>query len=135
MARLWEVNHPYHCQVGSYFEKGHHHEFDFWGDFILEWGDDLKNKVDMNLIFRFDWLSAEDLKSKNDQVYLYIFHQRKARNSSISIEVKPDDKERVEEELIKLLIPHWERLNEIWVPISYEFEIKIDDTTSSNKSV
>lgn len=56
---LWEVDHPYYCSEGNYFERGCHAAYSRWQDFIAEQGD---CDLDMNLVFRFDCADEPPVK-------------------------------------------------------------------------
>ncbi|PJN00847.1 hypothetical protein CG740_23375 [Streptomyces sp. CB01201] len=49
---LWEIDHPYYCTEGNYYERGLHDVYDSWDQFHADWGD---ADHDMNLVFRWDW--------------------------------------------------------------------------------
>ena len=49
---LWEIDHPYYCTEGNYYQRGMHDVYDSWAEFIEEWG---TTDHDMNLVFRWDW--------------------------------------------------------------------------------
>jgi hypothetical protein len=50
--RLWEIDHPYYCNEGNYYENGLHEVYDSWASFYEDWGN---NDPDLNLAFRWDW--------------------------------------------------------------------------------
>lgn len=56
-THLWEIDHPYYCNEGNYFSVGCGEHYNRWQDFIDEQGD---NDLDMNLVFRFDWVPPYD---------------------------------------------------------------------------
>lgn len=49
---LWEIDHPYYCTEGNYYENGLHQAYDSWQAFYEDWG---HNDPDLNLVFRWDW--------------------------------------------------------------------------------
>lgn len=54
--RLWEVDHPYYCNQGNYFDNGCGEKYTTWADFYSEMGG---SDPDMNLLFRWDWQECE----------------------------------------------------------------------------
>jgi hypothetical protein len=54
--RLWEIDHPYYCAEGNYFQDGQHLTYSSWTEFHEEWGalDD-----DLNVVFRWDWKTPD----------------------------------------------------------------------------
>lgn len=79
--RLWEINHPYYCNEGNYFERGMHEVYQSWADFYEDWG---TNDPDLNLVFRWDWKRADptdyadDEEVPPDRLFAYWVLQRKA---------------------------------------------------------
>lgn len=128
-GHLWDHDHSYYCQEGNYYIRGNqfhevHSNYESWDDFLAEWPDE-STDLDLNLVFRWDWHknNAEDyeweieqdpeFKFPTDIVKIFIFHQRKARNSSIFIKVKPEDEDRVR----AWLTPRAEHMRKLWEPL------------------
>lgn len=103
------VDHPYYCTEGNYFQNGHHHRFKSWASFIEEWGN---ADEDMNLLYRWDILRNEE----DDELRLKCFymHQRKARCSSVGVDITNADLPAIRE----WLGGKWERMRRIWAPLS-----------------
>lgn len=116
---LWEIDHPYYCSEGNYYERGNHERFESWADFARE-GELLYDfDDDLNLLFRWDWKRArrEDYifegfdgpeaeaefaeASEHDSLLLFFMLQRKARNMSAEVLVTADDELAVREWLTK----------------------------------
>lgn len=53
---LWEIDHPYYCTEGNYYERGMHEVYDSWASFYEDWG---TNDPDLNLVFRWDWQRSD----------------------------------------------------------------------------
>lgn len=115
MKNLWEVDHPYYCNEGSYYDNSEHYDFKSWDDFISEWG---QCDLDMNRIHRFDaHIQSEDYEEIPDGFFFVTFyriHQRKARTSSQTVCVPIEDQQKV----IDYLKPYFELEQKIWAPFT-----------------
>jgi hypothetical protein len=119
---LWEVDHPYYCNLGNYFKNGCGENFGSWADFQESCKDE---DFDMNLVFRFDWQPPKDdddneIEFNHDENYressLEIFYmgQRKGLYRFVTVEVCRADEPAV----IEWLKPRWERMRLLWEPFS-----------------
>lgn len=124
---LWEIDHPYYCEDGSYWvskDRWHevHETYESWEDFVSEWGE---MDLDMNLLFRWDWdrSSPEDygyelsvdpsFELPADTLRIYYFMQRKARNMSVVVNVTEEDEPAVRE----WLTVRAEHMRKLWEPL------------------
>lgn len=124
---LWEIDHPYYCQEGSYWVGGNqwhevHNEYESWSDFLDEWS---ATDDDLNLMFRWDWKRADpddytyeveedpDFKIPGDVLQLFYMMQRKARNMSVFVKVTEADEPAVREFLAKKA----EHMRKLWEPL------------------
>ena len=117
MKHLWEVNHPYYCNLGNYYSNEPGAEFKSWADFLAEYGD---ADFDYNLLFRFDWKEEEDRPHKGDDNYrngrleIFWMGQRKGLYNFSIIEVCRADEPAV----IEFLKPRWEHMKRLWEPLA-----------------
>jgi len=100
---LWNIEHPYYCSEGNYFNNECHIEYDNFQSFINEWSD---ADEDYNLLFRFDW--------EENTLKLYYMMQRKAFNKSIYITVNQND----EPLIYAFLEQKYTHLQSLWTPFS-----------------
>ncbi len=113
---LWEVDHPYYMNEGSYFASGWHHECYSWAQFIEEYGDLSEN---LNLVFRWDWARhiLEECPGPHDEcgdrLTVFFILQRKAATMSVSVKVTEDD----EPATLKYLTPKARHIALLWEPI------------------
>ena len=114
---LWEIDHPYYCNEGNYYARESvGSEYKRWQDFLEE------NKdvdLDLNLIFRFDWVEEEDSYTGDDNyrngiLKIFWMGQRKGLYRYSLVEVCRAD----ESAIIEFLKIRWERLRLLWEPIS-----------------
>ena len=114
---LWEIDHPYYCNEGNYYARESvGSEYKRWQDFLEE------NKdvdLDLNLIFRFDWVEEEDSYTGDDNyrngiLKIFWMGQRKGLYRYSRVEVCRAD----ELSIIQFLKPRWEHLRLLWEPIS-----------------
>lgn len=124
---LWEIDHPYYCEQGSYWVGGDryhevHEEHDSWAGFLEEWAG---MDTDLNLLFRWDWKKADpddyeyereedpDFELPGDTLQLFYFMQRKARNMSVFVTVTEDDEAAVR----AFLTERAENMRKLWEPL------------------
>lgn len=106
------VDHPYYASQGNYFNNDCHAEYGSWQEFVEVGGD---ADLDMNLVYRWDWRRAEpEWDMPHDRLLLYFVGQRKALHRSAEIRVSTDDEDAIRE----WLRPRWDKLRDIWAPIS-----------------
>jgi hypothetical protein len=112
MKHLWEVEHPYYCNLGNYFCQNADVEsiYDSWDDFEADAKDE---DLDMNLIFRFDWqLANDDTGLEYEQLHLVSMGQRKGIYRWVVIRINRKDEPKVK----KFLKKRWEHLKKLWTP-------------------
>ena len=115
MSHLHEFNHPYYCSESNFYSNEPRERYQSVGDFLAEWED---QDCDLNLCFRWD-VTSYDEESVSDKTYhvsVFIMLQRKGIFKPIHIEQY--DPEHDEPLIRPYLQKHWERLKEIWAPIS-----------------
>lgn len=108
---LWEVPHPYYCSEQNYYSNHAIREFTSWKEFLEEYGN---SDMDMNLVFRWDWLLAdpEDVPDE-DQLLIFFMGQRKGIYHSVTIKnIQPEDEPAV----IAWLQLRWEHSKKLWEP-------------------
>lgn len=117
---LWEVDHPYYCNEGNYFQAGLCEHYKAWDDFASEFA---SSDMDMNLVFRFDWKEGEDNGAgayngddyyRNGLLQVCFMGQRKGLYFSHEVSVCRADEPAV----IAFLKPRYERMLELWAPFS-----------------
>lgn len=109
------VHHPYYCSDSNYFSGEANQEYETMTEFLAEYSD---ADIDMNLIFRWDIKPVDEELSKiTSRYYAYVFiiKQRKGIFSPIWIKSINEEEAILFEELVK---KHWEKLRQIWEPIS-----------------
>lgn len=127
---LWEVKHPYYCSDRNYFAPGDGggDRFPDWEAFCESWGAPpwVEDAVDMNLVFRWDWHSAERLNEdydsdayRHDRLELFFIIQRRGHFKPVKIERM--DRER-EPEVRAFLEQHAAKLAELWAPLGVGVE-------------
>lgn len=52
VPRLWEIEHPYRCATGNFYNVNQHTEYGSWEEFVEDRGD---LHLDWALVFRWDW--------------------------------------------------------------------------------
>lgn len=104
------VEHPYYCSDNNFYSNEASETFQTFADFYEEYHD---ADIDLNLIFRFDVFERED--SKRCYAQIFIIRQRKGIFSPVRIEYFDKQDEVL---AIPLLQKHWQKLIEIWEPIS-----------------
>lgn len=119
--RLWEVKHPYYCNLGNYYSNEPGAEHKSWAEFIEENGD---SDFDMNLVFRFDWREEDeetgdnnykgDPNYRNGKLEIFWMGQRKGLYRFTVVEVCRADEPKV----LKFLKPRWEHMKKLWEPLS-----------------
>lgn len=118
--RLWEVKHPYYCNLGNYYSNDCGSEYKSWDEFLAEEGD---SDFDYNLLFRFDWKEGEDWGAgeytgddyyRNGRLELFWMGQRKGAYRFTTVEVCRADEAYV----IDFLKPRWDYMRALWEPLS-----------------
>lgn len=114
--RLWEIEHPYYCNEGNYFQAGQHYTHRTWQSFISAMGE---SDMDMNWFVRWDWREDEgsytgDDYYRNGTLTLHMVGQRKAWFGSYEVDVCRAD----EASVIEFLKPRWDYMRTMWDPFS-----------------
>lgn len=114
MKHLWEVNHPYRCNLGNYFCTPGETEtkYESWDAFEA---DAKYEDLDMNLIFRFDWeLANDDTGLDHEELRLFYMGQRKGVYRHVIIKIDRKDEPKVK----KFLKKRWQHLKKLWTPFN-----------------
>lgn len=116
------VKHDYYCHESNYYSNDPAQKYDDWESFYSEFGD---ADLDYNLVFRWDLR-----KRDNGEFYLEIFFmlQRKGIFKPVWID---SVKEENLPEIISFLSPYWEKLNQLWLPLSN----KSNQTTDTKQEI
>ncbi len=119
--KLYDIEHPYHCNEGNYFENGHHTAHSTWAEFMAAMGDADK---DMNLVYRWDWarpvddddrpITYPDPYYRDGTLKLFYMGQRKAYAFSHEVQVCAADEPAVR----AWLEQRWEHMRSLWAPLS-----------------
>lgn len=115
-THLWEIEHSYYCNESNWFQNGCNHKFDSFADFFEDCGN---IDLDYNLLFRWDWLKAdeEDEESeRGDILNLFLMQQRKGVYFSYTIKVTEADEPAVRAFLQRA----FNHLASLWLPILFE---------------
>ena len=120
VKHLWEVEHSYRCEQGSYFGDGstteNHKTF---ADFLGEMGG---SDPDYNLLFRWDWEEANeeghstfngDNNYRNGELLPFFMAQRKGYHFAHCVQVCRADEPAVR----AFLEPRFAHLLSLWEPI------------------
>lgn len=134
VKHLWEHEHPYYCEPGSFFKIGQHHRYGSWAEFAepagytrgpdgraaftgtaLYHGD-----PDLNLLFRWDWkawhldpdYTPEEGEAERHTLRLFFMLQRKGANCSVEIQVTAEDEPAVR----TWLAGRAATMREMWAP-------------------
>ena len=105
------IDHPYYASDNNYYSNDIAQEYEKWEDFYEEFND---ADVDMNLAYRWDIKECEE----GYYMEVFIIQQRKGIYMPILIKsVTEKDSAQIKE----YLKPHFEKLLEIWNPLTNEF--------------
>lgn len=91
---LWEIEHPYYCEEGCFFEPGCHEYHGSWSDFLATMG---YRDGELNLLFRWDWKST----GGHDRLLLFFVAQRKGYTFSHEVDVRREDEPSVHDWLLR----------------------------------
>ena len=117
--RLWEVEHPYYCNEGNYFNNNCGTHFKNLSEFLAEWGD---ADPDYNLLFRWDWDETNedgdftfngDRNYRNGVLKCFWMGQSKGLYTFCTVEVCRSDEPAVTE----FLKPRLAHLLCLWAPL------------------
>jgi hypothetical protein len=106
---LWEVEHEYYCSTDLVDKQW---SYPNWTRFLAEMGD---ADMDYNLLFRWDWLNADDPSNEisSDELRLYFVQQRKGLLAAVTVGVSKKDEAAV----IHWLQPRFEYMVKMWQPL------------------
>jgi len=116
---LWDVDHPYYCREEAWNSGESAHHYDMWAGFEDEFKE---ADLDMNLLFRFDWVEGPDNGAGNFNGDVYyrngIFKafwmgQRKGYFWCNTVSVCRADEPAV----IAFLQPRLDYLTRLWEPL------------------
>jgi hypothetical protein len=111
---LWDSNHPYYCNQSNYYATTTVEErYSSWQAFLKDFGD---CDMDLNLVFRWDWLCVEDDDSGalRDDLLIFFLGQRKGRYYFARV----CDIQKSEEPSVRAwLQPRLDYLLELWAPM------------------
>lgn len=105
---LWEIDHPYYCNLGNYGINNCGQEYESWQDFF-----DAEGNADMdyNLVFRWDWKKATaDNELDFDTLFVFFMGQRKGLYRWVEIEISDADEDAVR----AWLKTRWDYLKTVW---------------------
>lgn len=102
------TDHPYYCCEGNFYQRGHHEHLPSWSRFVVEWSEE---DEDMNLLYRWDITRDDDGALTLKCFYM---HQRKARCSSVFVDITEADLPTVRE----WLEGKWSHICKLWAPLS-----------------
>lgn len=112
MKHLWEVDHSYYCENVNYFSGGCCVSYDSWGEF--ERSGEVTANLNMNLVFRWDWTSADPREDRlHDELSIFFVGQRKGLFRSAVIKVTQEDEDKVKD----YLLPRMRHLFSLWQPL------------------
>jgi|SRR5688572_1311494 len=114
LQNLWDPEHPYYCSETNYYKNEPIKTYASWKSFYEEMGD---SDEDMNLVFRWDWITAEkaeDWGEEGETLKLFFMGQRKGKFWCIKVRITPND----QEDARRWLQTRWITLLKMWAPIS-----------------
>ena len=106
------ADHPYYCSESNYFSNEAGATWETMTDFLAEFED---ADVDMNLVFRWDVHQRDEENPGRCWAEVFMMAQRKGIFAPHQI------KHINEEEALRFrayLEKHWQRLQEVWSPLS-----------------
>lgn len=105
---LWEVEHPYYCNLSNYRTKGDEggYEYSSFEEFLKEWDD---ADMDYHLLFRWDWKVYDE---GSDELHMFWMLQRRGDYQYCTVKVDKEDEDKVKE----FLQPRWEYMKTLWEP-------------------
>lgn len=108
--KLWEAEHPYHCEPG----ENRNSHYASWSDFLRSsWA---THDPDIVLLFRWVWYQREE--KGDDDLESVLFHfmlQHKGYQHTCHIMVRRTSDEPLVREY---LARHWELMKKFWAPLS-----------------
>ena len=69
MKRLWEVEHPFHCEESNYYKNGTIVRYGSWPEFAEEFGAVPNDYV---LLFRWDWKTNSWLETPEELIAYHV---------------------------------------------------------------
>jgi hypothetical protein len=117
---LWEADHAYYCNEGNYYSReSTGQSYKRLQDFL---DDEADADLDMNLVFRWDWVEGEDYGAqpyagddnyRNGLFKVFFMGQRKGIYRHAIVEVCRADEPAV----IAYLQPRLKHLMGLWAPL------------------
>lgn len=116
------VEHDYYCHQSNYYSNDPAQTYDDWESFYSDFGD---ADLDYNLVFRWDLR-----KRDNGGFYLEIFFMFQRKGIFKPVLIYSVKKENLPE-IISFLSQYWEKLNQLWLPLSN----KSNQTTDTKQEI
>ena len=107
------IKHPYYANDCNYYSNDAGAEYSTWADFYEEFED---ADVDMNLFYRWD-INKRD---KRERYYMQVFIIGKRKVLYVPIQINYVEEKDVPQ-IIEFMKPHFEKLLELWKPLTQEF--------------
>lgn len=107
------VKHDYYANGNNYYDNTITGKYDTWADFYEEFAD---VDVDMNLVYRWDIYQRE----VSGRYYMQIIIIAQRKGIYLPIEIKYLDDKDVPQ-IIEFMKPHFDKLLNIWQPLSGVF--------------
>ena len=125
IKHLWEADHSYYCSETNFFLSANRADetvssYRSWEEFLA---DSLDDDMDMNLLFRWDWLEGEendlppfngDSHFRNGKLLLFTMCQRIGYHRCEKVDVCRADEPAV----IEFLRPRLAHLMSLWSPLT-----------------
>jgi hypothetical protein len=108
------VNHPYYASDSNYYKDGVAEHYDTFLGFLSDFG---RMDVDLNFCYRWDISKWDDDGQETDEYKMQItlILQRKGIYKPCLINsVTEEDVPAI----LAYLTPHWERMKQLWMPLS-----------------
>lgn len=105
--RLWDCTHSYYCETSQ------HTVYNSWSEFLDE-EDSLD--PDLNLVFRFDWVSEDDSDDCHNVLKIYYYCQRLGKSRTVSIMIGDSEIDAVEQAAYLWLEKRFKHIKSLWAP-------------------
>ena len=116
LETLSKIKHPYYCSSSNYFSN----DYSITLETVTEFLDYMEGSdIDMNLIFRWDVERNIDNDTGElvDGYHAEVFIIQQRKGLFVAYYIKSITEDEVEP-FMEYLKKHWQRLNEMWSPIS-----------------
>lgn len=108
------IEHPYYCSSSNWYSNEAAQHYETMREFLNEWSN---YDVDLNLCFRWDVRKNEDDDGYCCEVFIML--QRKGKFTPVLIDsIKEEDVA----DFVAYLKPHIEKLQQMWLPLSFNAE-------------